>query len=128
MPSPCRCVWFALAPGECQMRASPGPEHAGAMLRRPQGGMPGAERLRDSAALMRMLGAQRDSGRLWSAICAAPAVVLEGKGLLAGKTATCHPAFTQQLKDQRCACTLVSGNPDALAQAGMPCARGLAGF
>ena len=66
-----------------------------------QGGMPGAERLRDSAALMHMLTAQKDSGRLWSAICAAPAVVLEGKGLLTGKTATCHPAFTQQLKDQR---------------------------
>ena len=64
--------------------------------------MPGAQRLRDSAALMQMLSAQKDSGRLWSAICAAPAVVLEGKGLLTGKKATCHPAFTQLLKDQRC--------------------------
>ena len=36
------------------------------------GGMPGAERLRDSEALQAMLVAHTDSGRLITAICAAP--------------------------------------------------------
>lgn len=39
----------------------------------------------------------RDAGRLFGAICAAPAVVLETHGLLAGRQATSHPAFTDQL-------------------------------
>ena len=61
------------------------------------GGMPGAEHLRDSAALERLLRRQAQAGRLYAAICASPVVVLQHHGLLAGRRATCHPAFADQL-------------------------------
>lgn len=64
------------------------------------GGMPGAERLRDSEPLVEAMRAQRDAGRLHAAICATPAVFLEAKGLLEGRRATAHPAFSGQLRDQ----------------------------
>jgi len=64
------------------------------------GGMPGAEHLRDSKDLQRLLESQRDQGRLYAAICAAPAVVLAHHGLLLNKHATCHPAFVDQLDNQ----------------------------
>lgn len=63
------------------------------------GGMPGAERLRDSPALQRLLRAQSSSGRLVTAMCAAPAVVLESQGFLKGVTATAHPAFIDQVSN-----------------------------
>ena len=62
--------------------------------------MPGAERLRDSTTLATLLRQQKDSGRLYAAICAAPAVVFEAQGLLDGP-ATSHPAFCEQLSNQR---------------------------
>ena len=61
------------------------------------GGIPGAEHLRDSAELIRLLKRQRDKAGLYGAICASPAVVLEPHGLLAGHQATCHPSFVDQL-------------------------------
>ncbi|HNT78930.1 MAG TPA: DJ-1/PfpI family protein [Anaerolineae bacterium] len=61
------------------------------------GGMPGAEHLRDNAALTDLLKQQRDAGRLYAAICAAPVVVLQTHGLLAGRRATCFPGFAAQL-------------------------------
>jgi 4-methyl-5(b-hydroxyethyl)-thiazole monophosphate biosynthesis len=61
------------------------------------GGMPGAENLRDTPALIELLKAQRDAGRLYAAICAAPAVALLPHGLLAGKRATCFPSFLDRL-------------------------------
>ncbi|KXZ55305.1 hypothetical protein GPECTOR_3g44 [Gonium pectorale] len=64
------------------------------------GGMPGAERLRDTPLLEGMLAAQKSSGRLYAAICATPYVFFEAKGLLGGKAATAHPAFSDGLKDQ----------------------------
>ena len=66
-----------------------------------QGGMPGAERLGRSQDLMGLLQKQREAGRIWAAICAAPAVVLEAQGWLEDKKATCHPAFVEKLADQR---------------------------
>ncbi len=63
------------------------------------GGMPGAEHLRDSADLTRMLKQQCQAGRLYGAICASPAMVLQHHGLLAGKQATCYPAFAEKLTD-----------------------------
>ena len=62
------------------------------------GGMPGAERLRDSAPLTSIIRAQRSSGRWLGAVCAAPAVVLQHHDLLDDK-ATCYPApkFTETL-------------------------------
>lgn len=65
-----------------------------------QGGMPGAERLRDNDHLSSLLTKQASKGAPVAAICAAPAVVLESKGYLKGKIATCHPAFVDQLSDQ----------------------------
>ena len=64
------------------------------------GGIPGAERLRDSAALIDLLKRQRQKAGLYGAICASPAVVLEHHGLLAGRQATCHPGFADRLTDQ----------------------------
>lgn len=41
--------------------------------------MPGAEKLRDCALLEKMTRAQRDSGKMYAAICATPAVFFEVK-------------------------------------------------
>jgi 4-methyl-5(b-hydroxyethyl)-thiazole monophosphate biosynthesis len=61
------------------------------------GGMPGAEHLRDSSQLTEMLVKQKAAGKLYSAICASPAVVLAAHGLLEDKKATCHPALSDKL-------------------------------
>ena len=44
-----------------------------------------------------MLKDQKQSGKLFAAICAAPAVVLQPNGLLEGIRATCYPSFQDQL-------------------------------
>ena len=61
------------------------------------GGMPGAERLRDSKELELMLKRQQREGRLFAAICASPAVVLQRHGLIGRRKATCYPSFAKQL-------------------------------
>lgn len=65
------------------------------------GGMPGAERLRDSDALDAILRKQDARQAPLAAVCAAPAVVLKAKGLLDGRQATCYPAppFVEALGD-----------------------------
>ncbi len=63
------------------------------------GGMPGSEHLRDSAALTDLLQRQALAGRLYGAICAAPAVVLHHHGLLKGRRATCHPSFRHLVEE-----------------------------
>lgn len=63
------------------------------------GGMPGAEHLRDSKALITMLKRQQQEGRYYAAICASPAVVLQHHGLLGSRLATCHPHFLDQLEN-----------------------------
>lgn len=42
-----------------------------------QGGMPGAAHLRDCTELEAMVRAQRDSGRLYAALCATPVVFFQ---------------------------------------------------
>jgi protein deglycase len=64
------------------------------------GGLPGAEHLRDCDELIEMLKSQDAAGRLYAAICASPAVVLEYHGLLEGKKATCYPAMLDKLGDK----------------------------
>lgn len=64
------------------------------------GGLPGAEHLRDSEVLTALLREQALGKRLYAAICAAPAVVLQHHGLLAGRRATCHPALADRLEPQ----------------------------
>jgi len=49
------------------------------------GGMPGAERLRDCPELDAVLRAQAAACRPLAAICAAPVVALQSKGLLEGE-------------------------------------------
>lgn len=61
------------------------------------GGLPGAEHLRDCGLLTDLLRQQALQNRLYAAICAAPAVVLQHHGLLAGRRATCHPALADRL-------------------------------
>lgn len=61
------------------------------------GGIPGAENLQKSEMLIDLLKKQNSAGRLYGAICAAPALVLEHHGLLQGKKATCHPGFVEKL-------------------------------
>jgi 4-methyl-5(b-hydroxyethyl)-thiazole monophosphate biosynthesis len=64
------------------------------------GGIPGAEHLRDSAELTRLLKRQHDKDGLYGAICASPALVLAHHGLLSGRQATCHPGFVEHLSDR----------------------------
>lgn len=65
------------------------------------GGIPGSENLAASVALKNLLKKQNDAGRLYGAICAAPALVLGNHGLLDGKDATCHPLFVEHLPSQK---------------------------
>lgn len=64
------------------------------------GGMPGAERLGMCESLRKLLREQALSNRVYGAICASPAVVLEPQGLLKDKKATAHPSFSSKLVDQ----------------------------
>lgn len=65
------------------------------------GGKVGAEHLRDSADLERLLKLQHREGRLYGAICASPVVVLQHHGLIADREATAHPGFSDKLANQR---------------------------
>ena len=62
------------------------------------GGMPGATHLGASQHLVQLLKAQMAAGRLYGAICAAPAVALAPNGLLEGiSRATCYPGLKGNL-------------------------------
>jgi len=75
------------------------------------GGMPGATNLSVSEPLFALLTAHVAAGKLYGAICASPAIVLEKHGLLEGKTATCYPAFQDQLSNvQPDKAVVVDGN------------------
>ena len=74
------------------------------------GGLPGAEHLRDCADLIEMLKQQKDSPRLYAAICASPAVALLPHGLLEGKKATCYPAPNLELAARCDEKVVVDGN------------------
>jgi len=74
------------------------------------GGLPGAEYLRDCVQLIEMLKRQRDSGRLYAAICASPAVALQPHGLLDGRGATCYPAPNLDLPGRRDDNVVIDGN------------------
>ena len=63
------------------------------------GGMPGAQHLGDSVPLIELVTAQRNAGRRYAAICAAPAVALLPHGLLAGHRATCFPTDMPRLRE-----------------------------
>ncbi|KAH0732199.1 hypothetical protein KY289_003387 [Solanum tuberosum] len=62
------------------------------------GGAAGAERLHKSKILKKLLKEQESAGRIFGAICSAPAV-LQKQGLIKDKKATAHPAVLDKLKD-----------------------------
>ena len=77
------------------------------------GGMPGAEHLRNSKLLTELLQKQKAGGKLYGAICAAPAVALASQGLIdANAPATCYPApaFRQKLHKVSEDRVVVAGN------------------
>ncbi|KAK7244193.1 hypothetical protein RIF29_39011 [Crotalaria pallida] len=61
------------------------------------GGVPGVDNLRDNGVLEGLVKKHVEDGRLYAAVCAAPAVVLGPWGLLKGLKATCHPSFMEKL-------------------------------
>ena len=67
------------------------------------GGMPGAQRLAEHQPLAERVRAQAADGKLFAAICAAPALALQAYGVLKQRRMTCYPAFSEQLSG----CTFV---------------------
>ena len=60
------------------------------------GGMPGAQRLGESAAVRELVRGVHERGRRVAAICTAPATALAPAGVLAGRRATCYPGFEER--------------------------------
>ena len=56
------------------------------------GGMPGAVNIAGNSAAVKAIARAAGEGKTVAAICASPAVVLEGNGLLKAEKATCYPA------------------------------------
>eukprot|EP00793_Prasinoderma_coloniale_P002554 PRCOL_00002036-RA len=83
------------------------------------GGMPGAERLRDSDTLREAVCAQNERGALVGAICAAPQVALASWGVITEDTkATAHPAFSDKLPDPSAQASRVVREPGLLTSRG----------
>ena len=75
------------------------------------GGMPGAKTISDSAVFIECLKKHVEAGKLYGAICAAPAVVLKAHGLIpAGAAATCYPAFGDKLDNYSEEPVVTTGN------------------
>ncbi len=67
------------------------------------GGMPGAQRLAEHEPLAERVRQQAKAGKLFAAICAAPAVALQQFGVLKQRRMTCYPSFSDRLSG----CTFV---------------------
>ena len=67
------------------------------------GGMPGATNLSENIILIELLKNQSKKGKLYAAICASPAVVLQPHGLLEGRKACCYPAFREKIPSHQLA-------------------------
>ena len=65
------------------------------------GGMPGAARLTENAAVTELLKAVSSQQKKVGAICAAP-IALHSAGLLNNKKVTCYPSFEQHLVNSIC--------------------------
>jgi protein deglycase len=63
------------------------------------GGMPGAANVGAEERILRFIVKCFDAGKIVSAICAAPAVVLAKTGILAGHKYTCYPGMEEGLSD-----------------------------
>ncbi|CAN6201443.1 unnamed protein product [Urochloa humidicola] len=64
------------------------------------GGMPGSATFRDCKLLENMVKKHVEKGKLYAAICAAPAMALGTWGLLNGLKATCYPSFMDKLPSE----------------------------
>ncbi len=62
------------------------------------GGARGAENLAASSRTRELIRSMHARGKLIGAICAAPAVVLQPTGILAGRRVTCYPGFEKDLR------------------------------
>ena len=60
------------------------------------GGIPGSENVARSDAAIDLIKRLYKQGKLVTAICAAPALVLEKAGVIAGKKATCYPGYEKR--------------------------------
>lgn len=80
---------------------------SGASMLVAPGGMPGAANLAASEGVCDAFKAQAARGGYVAAICAAPAVLLAGLGILKGRSATCYPGFDPKL---------VEGGADYMAE------------
>lgn len=67
------------------------------------GGMPGAQHLADHQPLAERVREQAAAGKLFAGICAAPALALQGYGVLKQRRMTCYPGFSERLSG----CTFV---------------------
>lgn len=67
------------------------------------GGMPGAQHLAEHEPLAEKVCEQAKAGKLFAAICAAPALALQQYGVLKQRRMTCYPAFSDRLSG----CTFV---------------------
>ncbi|NQD91368.1 DJ-1/PfpI family protein [Pseudomonas sp. CrR25] len=67
------------------------------------GGMPGAQRLGEHEPLAERVRQQAKAGKLFAAICAAPAMALQPYGVLKQRRMTCYPSFSDRLSG----CTFV---------------------
>ena len=67
------------------------------------GGMPGAQALAEHAPLGELVVRQARAGKLFAAICAAPALALQAFGVLRQRRMTCYPSFSERLSG----CTFV---------------------
>ena len=82
------------------------------------GGMPGSERLDNSAVTDTMLQRALASGSRLAAICAAP-LVLGKRGLLKGKRAVCYPGFEKYLEGAEIVATPVVTDGNCTTAIGM---------
>jgi 4-methyl-5(b-hydroxyethyl)-thiazole monophosphate biosynthesis len=64
------------------------------------GGLPGAANLAKSGEVAKLVKQMSAAGKLVTAICAAPAVVLAPLGILDGKKATCYPGCESDFSDK----------------------------
>ncbi|WP_137887381.1 DJ-1 family glyoxalase III [Pseudomonas sp. 2FE] len=67
------------------------------------GGMPGAQHLADHQPLAERVREHAAAGKLFAGICAAPALALQGYGVLKQRRMTCYPALSDRLSG----CTFV---------------------
>ena len=64
------------------------------------GGLPGADHLRDNAAVQTLISKQAEKGGYLAAICAAPKALAQA-GVLDGRTATAYPGTLQALENDQ---------------------------